>query len=73
VGITIASFSRERRALQVLAPTFELLGSISRNLLTNFSEFSMFLPSAVIFIKQPSLESNDLRISSRDEEIPSQF
>jgi hypothetical protein len=68
----MASFSGGSRAFQLAVLRSELLGSESRNLLTNFSEFVRVFPSAVIFIKQPFLESKDLRISSRDEEIPSQ-
>jgi hypothetical protein len=68
----MASFSEGSRAFQLAVLRRELPGSESRNLLTSFSEFVRVFPSAVIFIKQPVLESKDLRISSRDEEIPAQ-
>lgn len=64
----MASFDEGSRAFQVEVATGEL-GSKSRNLLTNFSELVRFFPSAVILTMQPFLESKDLRISSRDEEI----
>lgn len=68
----MASFAEGSRAFQEVVARGELLGSKSRNLPTNFSELVRFFPSAVILIKQPSRESKDLRISSRDEDILSQ-
>lgn len=68
----MASLVKGSRAFQVADSTGEVLGSKSRNLLTNFAEFVRFFPSAVKFIKQPFLEIKVLRISSRDEETPSQ-
>lgn len=67
----MASFPGERRALQVF-PVGGVDGSKLRNLLTNFSELARFLPSAVMLTRHPFLESKDLRISSRDEEMPAQ-
>ena len=69
----MASLSEESRAFQELFLMTGSLGSKSRNLPMNFSEFVRFLPSAVMLTRQFFLESKDWRISSSDEETSAQF
>lgn len=70
--MTMASFPEESWACQEPVSENGSLGSESRNLARKFVEFVIFFPLAVMFTKQPLLESRDLRIPSSEEAISSQ-